>query len=184
MVIGPQCFDFTQRGIRSTSSSGSDDPGEPGNMGVGKSLGGKWICHPCGEFQMPHTRCFALSPNCPDPCLRPIFHWAWCMGRDALEPGVSSPAEDVSAQTWVVESDDLLEEAPLRDVKIQFWKHYKSKHPVEASPSDQLLSQLLHVTQGGDPQDSDTRWANQQEAGTVELWGSWLTYGVHTAWIS
>ena len=35
MVIGPPCFEFTQRGIRSTWSSGNDDPGEPGNMGVG-----------------------------------------------------------------------------------------------------------------------------------------------------
>ena len=40
----------------------------------------------------------------------------------------------------VAELDDLLEEGTLREVKIQFWKRYKVKYPVEASPSDQLLS--------------------------------------------
>jgi hypothetical protein len=40
----------------------------------------------------------------------------------------------------VAELDDLLEEGTLRDVKVQFWKRYKVKYPVEVSPSDQLLS--------------------------------------------
>jgi len=40
----------------------------------------------------------------------------------------------------VAELDDLLEEGTLREVKVQFWKRYKVKYPVEASPSDQLLS--------------------------------------------
>ena len=36
--------------------------------------------------------------------------------------------------------DDMLEEGTLRDVKVQFWKRYKMKYPVEVTPSDQLLS--------------------------------------------
>ena len=40
----------------------------------------------------------------------------------------------------VAELDDLLEEGTLREVKVQFWKRYKAKYPVEANPSDQLLS--------------------------------------------
>ena len=40
----------------------------------------------------------------------------------------------------VAELDDLLEEGTLREIKIQFWRRYKSKYPVEVSPSDQLLS--------------------------------------------
>jgi len=40
----------------------------------------------------------------------------------------------------VAEMDDMLEEGTLRDVKVQFWKRYKMKYPVEVTPSDQLLS--------------------------------------------
>ena len=40
----------------------------------------------------------------------------------------------------VAELDDLLEEGTLREVKVQFWKRYKVKYPVEVIPSDQLLS--------------------------------------------
>jgi len=40
----------------------------------------------------------------------------------------------------VAELDDLLEEGTLREVKVQFWKRYKVKYPVEVNPSDQLLS--------------------------------------------
>ena len=40
----------------------------------------------------------------------------------------------------VAELDDLLEEGALKEVKVQFWKRYDLKYPVEASPSDQLLS--------------------------------------------
>ena len=40
----------------------------------------------------------------------------------------------------VAELDDLLEEGTLREVKVQFWKRYKAKYPVEVNPSDQLLS--------------------------------------------
>ena len=40
----------------------------------------------------------------------------------------------------VAELDDLLEEGALREVKVQFWKRYRVKYPVEVNPSDQLLS--------------------------------------------
>ena len=40
------------------------------------------------------------------------------------------------------ELDDLLEEGTLREVKVQFWKRYKTKHPVEVNPSDQLVSRV------------------------------------------
>ena len=40
----------------------------------------------------------------------------------------------------MAELDDLLEEGTLREVKVQFWRRYKVKYPVEVSPSDQLLS--------------------------------------------
>jgi hypothetical protein len=40
----------------------------------------------------------------------------------------------------VAELDDLLEECTLREVKVQFWKRYKARYPVEVIPSDQLLS--------------------------------------------
>ena len=40
----------------------------------------------------------------------------------------------------VAEMDDMLEEGTLREVKVQFWKRYKMKYPVEVIPSDQLLS--------------------------------------------
>ena len=40
----------------------------------------------------------------------------------------------------VAQMDDILEEGTLREVKVQFWKRYKAKYPVEVSPSDQLLS--------------------------------------------
>ena len=48
--------------------------------------------------------------------------------------------ENRNTVSSVAELDDLLEEGTLREVKVQFWKRYKVKHPVEVSPSDQLLS--------------------------------------------
>ena len=48
--------------------------------------------------------------------------------------------ENRNTVSSVAELDDLLEEGTLRDVKVQFWKRYKAKYPVEVSPSDQLLS--------------------------------------------
>ena len=36
--------------------------------------------------------------------------------------------------------DDLVEEGTLREIKLQFWKRYRMKHPVEIAPSDHLLS--------------------------------------------
>jgi len=48
--------------------------------------------------------------------------------------------ENCNTISSVAELDDLLEEGTLREVKVQFWKRYKAKYPVEVSPSDQLLS--------------------------------------------
>jgi len=48
--------------------------------------------------------------------------------------------ENRNTVSSVAELDDLLEEGTLREVKVQFWKRYKMKFPVEVSPSDQLLS--------------------------------------------
>ena len=48
--------------------------------------------------------------------------------------------ENHNAVSSVAELDDLLEEGTLREVKVQFWKRYKVKYPVEVNPSDQLLS--------------------------------------------
>ena len=52
----------------------------------------------------------------------------------------SAQEEPRNTVSSVAELDDLLEEGILRDVKVQFWKRYKMKYPVEVSPSDQLLS--------------------------------------------
>ena len=111
------------------------------------------------------------------------------MGRDASEPDASSQAGDMSDQAWVAETDDLVEEAPLSEVGEQFWKRYgstavlESRHPVEASASDQLLAQLLHATREGDPQDSSTQWANKNDRNhAMELWGDvldlWSSYSL------
>ena len=48
--------------------------------------------------------------------------------------------ENRNTASSVAELDDLLEEGTLREVKVQFWKRYKMKYPVEATPSDQFLS--------------------------------------------
>ena len=48
--------------------------------------------------------------------------------------------ENRNTVSTVAQLDDLLEEGTLREVKVQFWKRYKAKYPVEATPSDQLLS--------------------------------------------
>ena len=44
--------------------------------------------------------------------------------------------ENRNSVSSVAELDDLLEEGTLREIKIAFWKRYKSKYPVEVSPSD------------------------------------------------
>ena len=36
--------------------------------------------------------------------------------------------------------DELLDEAALRDVKTDFWRRYKLRHPAEITPSDSLVS--------------------------------------------
>jgi len=60
---------------------------------------------------------------------------AWTAVRqDALR------RENRTTVSSVAEMDDLLEDGTLRDVKVQFWKRYKLKYPVEVNPSDQLLS--------------------------------------------
>lgn len=48
--------------------------------------------------------------------------------------------ENRNTVSSVAELDDLLEEGTLREVKVQFWKRYKARYPVEVIPSDQLLS--------------------------------------------
>ena len=48
--------------------------------------------------------------------------------------------ENRDTTSLVTERYDLLEEETLREIKVQFWKRYKLEYPVEASPSDQLLS--------------------------------------------
>ena len=49
----------------------------------------------------------------------------------------------------MAELDDLLEEGTLREVKVQYWKRYKVKYPVEVSPSDQLLSRCCREMEKG-----------------------------------
>ena len=48
--------------------------------------------------------------------------------------------ENRNTVSSVAELDDLLEEGTLREVKVQFWKRYKARYPVEVIPSDQLRS--------------------------------------------
>ncbi len=48
--------------------------------------------------------------------------------------------ENRNTVSSVAELDDLLEEGTLREIKLQFWKRYRMKHPVEITPSDHLLS--------------------------------------------
>ena len=40
--------------------------------------------------------------------------------------------------------DNLLDDATLRQVKVQFWKRHKSSYPAEVFPSDQLLSRCYN----------------------------------------
>ena len=44
--------------------------------------------------------------------------------------------EKRNSTSSVAELDDLLEEGTLSEVKVQFWKRYKAKCPVELNPSD------------------------------------------------
>ena len=39
-----------------------------------------------------------------------------------------------------VKPTDLIKKETLREVKMQFWERYRTKYPMEVSPSDQLLS--------------------------------------------
>ena len=48
--------------------------------------------------------------------------------------------ENHSTTSSAAELDDLVEEGTLREIKLQFWKRYRMKHPVEITPSDHLLS--------------------------------------------
>jgi hypothetical protein len=48
--------------------------------------------------------------------------------------------DDCNTASSVAGPNDLLGEATLRQVKVQFWRRYKSTYPVEVLPSDQLLS--------------------------------------------
>jgi hypothetical protein len=49
-------------------------------------------------------------------------------------------SDNCSTISTVAGLDDVLDEATLRQVKVQFWKRYKSAYPAEVLPSDQLLS--------------------------------------------
>ena len=48
--------------------------------------------------------------------------------------------ENHSTTPSAAELDDLAEEGTLSEIKLQFWKRYRMKHPVEITPSDHLLS--------------------------------------------
>ena len=45
-----------------------------------------------------------------------------------------------NSTSTAAELDDLLDEADLRNVKINFWKRYKLRYPAEIMPCDQLVS--------------------------------------------
>ena len=48
--------------------------------------------------------------------------------------------ESGKAASSIVELDDPLEEATLREVKVNFWRRYKLRYPAEIMPSDTLVS--------------------------------------------
>ena len=48
--------------------------------------------------------------------------------------------ENRSTTSSAAKLDDLVEEVTLREIKLQFWKRYRMKHPVHITPSDHLLS--------------------------------------------
>ena len=48
--------------------------------------------------------------------------------------------ESGKAVVSTVELDDPLEEATLREVKVNFWRRYKLRYPAEMVPSDTLVS--------------------------------------------
>ena len=48
--------------------------------------------------------------------------------------------EDHIATPSSAELDDLVEENTLKNIKVQFWERYRTKHPAEITPSDHLLS--------------------------------------------
>ena len=50
--------------------------------------------------------------------------------------------EERNTPTSTSEMDDLISDADLRTVKIQFWKRYKLRYPTEVMPGDQILSRL------------------------------------------
>ena len=104
------CFEFTHEGIRYTNSSENSDPRDPGRICVGKSLGGKWTCHPCGEAQIPRARCFALSPNCHTPCLQPIFHWGGHTWLQNITPHAPSPVPQDSIDPGKQDEADIMEQ--------------------------------------------------------------------------
>ena len=53
-------------------------------------------------------------------------------------------SDNCSTISTVAGLDDVLDEATLRQVKVQFWKRYKSAYPAEVLPSDQLLSRCYN----------------------------------------
>jgi hypothetical protein len=64
---------------------------------------------------------------------------AWAAVRqDGLRKEYRNTISSVANPQWLTQ-DDSLEEETLRETKVQFWKRYKAKYPMEAKPSDQLL---------------------------------------------
>jgi hypothetical protein len=48
--------------------------------------------------------------------------------------GRSRRNENHSTTPSAAELDDLAEEGTLSEIKLQFWKRYRTKHPVEITP--------------------------------------------------
>jgi len=63
---------------------------------------------------------------------------AWAAVRQ-----VASKREAGGLTSSVAELDDLLEEVTLREVKVQFWKRYRQRYPVEIYPADSLVSRCF-----------------------------------------
>ena len=60
---------------------------------------------------------------------------AWAAVRQ-----MASRREARQTTSTAAELDDLLSEADLREVKIQFWMRYKLRYPADITPCDQIIS--------------------------------------------
>ena len=59
--------------------------------------------------------------------------------------------ENHSTTPSAAEWDDLAEEGTLSDIKLQFWKRYRTKHPVEITPFRPFAVLLLQRTRETPP---------------------------------